>query len=94
MMIFVCNFGKHLTNKKLFSKSKDKFVNAASDLVKGLVYDIDIMFESYCIELEDKETIKGYYSKVSNIKPLKAPGLEIVVNDGNWSIFRRSRNYI
>ena len=71
MMIFVCHFGKQLTNK-------------ISDLVKGSEYAIDITFECYCIEQEDKEPIKGYYSKVSNVKPLKSPpGLEIVVNDGN-----------
>ena len=57
-------------------KVKDKFVNAVSDLVKGSVYDIDITFESYCIEQANKEPIKGYYSKVSNVKPLKhQPGI-------------------
>ena len=65
-------------------KVKDKFVNAVSDLVKGLEYAIDITFESYSIEQEDKEPIKGYYSKVSNVKPLKSPpGIDIVVNDDN-----------
>ena len=65
-------------------KIKDRIVNAASDLVKGSEYAIDITFESYCIEQEDKEPIKGYYSKVSNVKPLKPPpGIEIVVNDDN-----------
>ena len=83
-MIFVCHFGKQLTSKNFFLKVKDKFVNAASDLVKGSEYAIDITFESYCIEQEYKEPIKGYYSKVSNVKPRKSPpGLEIVVNDGN-----------
>ena len=77
-------FWKTVDKQELILKVKDKFVNAASDLVKGSEYAIDITFESYCIEQEDKEPIKGYYSKVSNVKPLKSPpGLEIVVNDGN-----------
>ena len=76
-------------------KVKDKIVNATSDLVKGLEHAIDISFESYNIEQEDKEPIKGYYSKVSNVKYFKPPpGIEITSNDGNWTIFKRSRNYI
>ena len=70
--------------KEMIFKSKENFVNAASDLVKGLMYAIDITFESYCIEQEDKEPIKGYYAKVSNVKPRKSPpGIEIAVNDDN-----------
>ena len=65
-------------------KVKDKFVNVASDLVKGSDYIIDITFESYCIEEEGKEPIKGYYSKVSSVKPFRSPpGIDIVVNDDN-----------
>ena len=41
-------------------------------------------FESYDIEQEDKEPIKGYYAKVSKVKTLKTPpGIEIIENDGN-----------
>ena len=70
--------------QEMILKVKDKFVNAVSDLVKGLEYAIDITFESYSIEQEDKEPIKGYYSKVSNVKPRKSPpGIEIAVNDDN-----------
>ena len=88
-------FWKTVDKQYIILKVKDKFVNAVSDLViKGLEYAIDMSFESYNIEQEDKEPIKGYYSKVSNVKPLKAPGLEILENDWNWSIFRRSGNYI
>ena len=78
-------FWKTVDKQELILKVKDKFVsNKHSDLVKNLQYAIDITFESYCIEQEDKEPIKGYYSKVSNVKPLKTPpGIEIVVNDGN-----------
>ena len=77
-------FWKTVDKQAMTLKVKDKFVNAVSDLVKGSEYAIDITFESYCIEQEDKEPIKGYYSKISNIKPLKSPpGLEIVVNDDN-----------
>ena len=77
-------FWKTVDKQELILKVKDQFVNAASDLVKGLEYAIDITFESYSIEQEDKEPIKGYYSKISNIKPLKSPpGIEIAVNDDN-----------
>ena len=77
-------FWKTSDKQEIGLKVKDKFVNAVSDLVKGSVYAIDITFESYCIEQEDKEPIKGYYSKVSNVKPLKSPpGLETVINDYN-----------
>ena len=77
-------FWKTVDKQELILKVKEKIVNAASDLVKGSEYAIDITFESYCIEQEDKEPIKGYYSKVSNVKPLKTPpGIEIVVNDDN-----------
>ena len=75
-------FWKTVDKQEMILKVKDKFVNAVSDLVKGLEYAIDITFESYSIEQEDKEPIKGYFSKISNIKSLKSPpGLEIAVND-------------
>ena len=77
-------FWKTVDKQELILKVKDKFVNAASDLVKGSEYAIDITFESYCIEQEDKEPIKGYYSKVSNVKHFKPPpGIEITLNDDN-----------
>ena len=77
-------FWKTVDKQELILKVKDKFVNAASDLVKGSEYAIDITFESYCIEQEDKEPIKGYYAKVSNVKYFKPPpGIEITLNDGN-----------
>ena len=77
-------FWKTVDKQEMILKVKDKFVNAVSDLVKGLEYEISITFESYSIEQEDKEPIKGYYSKISRIKPLKSPpGLEIAVNDDN-----------
>ena len=75
-------FWKTVGKQEMILKVKGKFVNAVSDLVKGSVYAIDITFESYCIEQEDKEPIKGYYSKVSHVKPRKPPpGLETVIND-------------
>ena len=77
-------FWKTVDKQEMILKVKDKFVNAVSDLVKGSEYAIDITFESYCIEQEDKEPIQGYYSKVSNVKLLKPPpGIEFVVNDDN-----------
>ena len=78
-------FWKTVDKQEMILKVKDKFVNAVSDLVKGLEYATDITFESYCIEQqEDKEPIKGYYSKVSNVKTRKSPpGIEIVITDDN-----------
>ena len=34
----------------------------------GKVYSIDAEFESYCIEREDQEPIKGYFMKVPSMK--------------------------
>ena len=77
-------FWKTVDKQEMILKVKDKSVNAVSDLVKGLEYAIVITFESYSIEQEDKEPIKGYYSKVSNVKPLKSPpGIDIAINDDN-----------
>ena len=78
-------FWKTVDKQEMILKVKDKFVsNKHSDLVNNLQYAIDITFESYCIEQEDKEPIKGYYSKVSNVKYFKPPpGIEITLNDGN-----------
>ena len=77
-------FWKTVDKQEMILKVKDKFVNAASDLVKGSEYAIDISFESYNIEQEDKEPVKGYHSKVSNVKYFKPPpGIEITLNDGN-----------
>ena len=41
---------KTVDKQEMILKVKDKFVNAVSDLVKGLEYAIDITFESYSIE--------------------------------------------
>ena len=78
-------FWKTVDKQEMILKVKDKFVNAVCDLIKGLEYAIDITCQSYSIEREDKEPIKGYFSKISNIKPLRSPpGLEIAVNDDHW----------
>ena len=78
-------FWKTVDKQEMIFKVKDKFVsNKHSDLVKGLEYAIDITFESYSIEQDDKEPIKGYYSKVSNVKPRKSPpAIDFAVNDDN-----------
>ena len=34
----------------------------------GKVYSIDAEFESYCIDREDQEPIKGYFMKVPSMK--------------------------
>ena len=55
-------FWKTSDQQEMIWNVKDKFVNAVSDLVKGLEYAIDIKFESYFKEQEDTELVKGYYS--------------------------------
>ena len=42
-------FWKTVDKQEMILKVKNKFVNAVSDLVKGLEYAIDITFESYII---------------------------------------------
>ena len=49
-------------------KVKDKFIGSIEPLEQGRLYSIDAEFESYCIEKENEESIKGYYLKVPQMK--------------------------
>ena len=55
-------------------KVKGKFILTIEPLQVGKVYSIDAEFESYCIEREDQEPIKGYFMKVPS---MKSCGIEI-----------------
>ena len=77
-------FWKTTDKQEIILKVKDKFVSTASgQLIKGSEYNIDITFESYCIDQEDKEPIKGYYCKVTSVKRISPKEIEIVINDDN-----------
>ena len=76
-------FWKTTDKQEIILKVKDKFVSVAESLIKGSEYNIDITFESYCIDQEDKEPIKGYYCKVTSVKRILPKELEIAINDDN-----------
>ena len=59
---------------EMILKVKDKFIGSVEPLEQGRLYSIDAEFESYCIEKENEESIKGYYMKVPS---MKAVGVEI-----------------
>lgn len=60
--------------QEMILKVKDKFIGTIEPLEQGRLYSIDAEFESYCIEKENEESIKGYYLKVPQ---MKAVGVEI-----------------
>ena len=60
--------------QEMILKVKDKFIGSIEPLEQGRLYSIDAEFESYCIEKENEESIKGYYMKVPS---MKAVGVEI-----------------
>ena len=49
-------------------KVKNKIILTIEPLQVGKVYSIDAEFESYCIEREDQEPIKGYVMEVPSMK--------------------------
>ena len=56
-------------------KVKDRWIGSLKELVKKELYNIDIDFEHYTMEI-DNEVIKGYYAKVTNIKPVVPKTIE------------------
>ena len=50
-------------------KVKDKRIGSIEPLEHGKVYSIDAEVESYCIEKENQEPIKGYVLKVPQTRP-------------------------
>jgi len=59
-------------------KVKSKFVNNTQEFVKNALYIININFEFY--HMEDVGA-KGYYAKVTKVKP--SPGFEVEVENNN-----------
>jgi hypothetical protein len=47
---------------------KEQCILSIEPLQVGKVYSIDAEFESYCIEKENQEPIKGYFLKVPQMK--------------------------
>ena len=52
----------------VISQVKEKIKLSIELLQQGKVYSIDAEFESYCIEKEHQEPIKGYFLKVPHMK--------------------------
>ena len=58
-------------------KVKDKWIGSIEPVEQGKVYSIDAEFESFCIEKENQEPVKGYYIKVPQMRPF------IEINDSD-----------
>ena len=56
--------------KDIILKVKDKFVNYKDDFIQGEMYNINVDFESYCIDNIEKP-IKCYYCKVLGVKKVE-----------------------
>jgi hypothetical protein len=69
-------------------KVKDKFMGALEPLKQGRLYSINAEFESYCIEKQNQEPIKGYFLKVPQITSC---AIEI---DFDYFYFPCKHNYI
>lgn len=54
--------------QEMILKVKDKFMGSIEPCEQGMVYSIDAEFQSYCIEKENDEDIKGYFLKVPSMK--------------------------
>ena len=54
--------------QEMILKCKDKVCGCIEPLEQGRLYSIDAEFESYCIEKENEESVKGYYLKVPQMK--------------------------
>ena len=50
-------------------KIKDTWTGSIEPLEHGKVFSIDAEFESYCIEKENQEPVKGYYLKGPQMRP-------------------------
>ena len=61
----------------LILKVKDKWIGSIEPVEQGKVYNIDAEFESFCIEKENQEPVKGYYIKVPQMRPF------IEINDSD-----------
>ena len=64
-------------------KVKDKFINYFNDLVKNNLYNVDIDFEMYNLEIEDKQ-IRGYYAKLQKVvHACSDTPIQVEVNNDN-----------
>ena len=64
-------------------KVKDKFINYFNDLVKNNLYNVDIDFEMYNLETEDKQ-IRGYYAKLPKVlHSCSDTPIQIEINNDN-----------
>ena len=63
--IFTSDTGDHLL------KVSEQWFGGLIELVSKTLYSVDLIFQFYELETSDKTIIKGYYSKVPNIKQVK-----------------------
>ena len=68
-----------ITDKnEMILKCKDKFVGYLHEFNQNTRYIVDLEFESYSIEKEGEEPIKGYYTKMPSAKTIE---IEVDVKD-------------
>ncbi len=70
-------------NDDVMLKVKDKFVKQVLEMVTNQTYNINILFESYCIENDDSPPIKGYFAKILQSKKVQESTIEVVINENN-----------
>lgn len=58
-------------NKELILKVGDQWYAGICELMNGETYVLDLEFQSYQLETNDGNNIKGYYCKIPNAKPLQ-----------------------
>ena len=64
-------------------KVKEKFINYFNDLVKNSMYKVDIDFEMYNLETDDKQ-IRGYYAKLPKVvHALSDAPIQVEINNDN-----------
>ena len=63
-------------------KVKSKWINVSDDLIQQEMYNLNIDFTSYTLEVDDK-TIKGYSAKVSKVKKIKSVSINIEIDIKN-----------
>ena len=65
MHIFTSDTGDHLL------KVSEQWFGGLVELVSKSLYSVDLLFQFYELETSDKKTIKGYYSKIPDVKLTK-----------------------
>ena len=73
-----------LTDKQeIILKCKNKWIGYLYDLNPTKHYNIDVEFESFCVDKQDEEPVKGYYLKIPSMKAIDDKPIELEISDSN-----------